>query len=332
MRNKKNNNDDNFYIEKDNYQDFIFRRCANLIKEYRTLGNKEIDNLTDILNTTADIISHSEYDVIGYANGHNNEGVYYSLLRLVGELRDLFFGVTDNYRVTKTLERTYKYITEKERRTRYPRYDSDRYSHIIVTKGVPRPIALPSSYGFKDEGLNKNFKTYYRIISLIVEDINDMDGWKLINNHFRDNILPQLENTYLHYVDDVTFLSYAFKDNIYALFLYDMFIANDGFLYVDSLFGKDYGDDGKQIKSALSPWIDRATQILFLHSIHSDRTKKGLSSWCSWELGEAYKNGNKQFFKVVVAGIKNHHSIIDDDFLELQRVENGKIIPKRKRP
>lgn len=110
------------------------------------------------------------------------------------------------------------------------------------------------------------------------------------------------------------------KDNVYALFLYDMIDRNGDFLYVDSLFGTNYKENGKMIKKSLSPWINRLSQLLFLHSIHSDRIKEGLSSWCSWELGQAYKTNGMKFFKVVVAGIIDKHPIIDSDFRELDYV------------
>ena len=68
-----------------------------MLNEYRSIGYRDIDNLTDILNITADIISHTEYDVISNANNHNNRGVYLALLHLVKELRDLLLNSDDNY-------------------------------------------------------------------------------------------------------------------------------------------------------------------------------------------------------------------------------------------
>lgn len=184
---------------------------------------------------------------------------------------------------------------------------------------------LPHHYSRKNL-----FIFYYEIISNMVEDINNLRGWNVIRDYYKKKIKP---NSINEIKVPITFLSYAFKDNIYALFLFNVFKYGGGFLYVDSLFGEEHknknnDDDGEEIKKALTPWIDKADQILFLHSIHSNRAKTQLSSWCSWELGYSYKTKDaKKYFKMVVFGIDEaySHPIIDNSFEEYIYVENGII-------
>ena len=309
------------YIEKDNYQDYIFSQCAKYIRLYNLDSNMEANLVCRVLDEVSFLVSKSEYGLIESYNSDDDEAASEYLDELKDDLRDLF-SKAGPIRYRLYLPKTHKYIILLRERGFRAEYTSAVREEIRPTGFVFPPM--------REEriNINKVFKEYYHIISLLVEDINNMDGWNHIRWYFRNKVLssdsPMGSNI------PITFLSYAFKDNIYALFLYELFKMNNGFLYVDSLFGEDFKNDGKKIKAALSPWIDKASQILFLHSIHSDRTNRGLSSWCSWELGEAYKDRNKKFFKVVVAGIDNsrHHPIVDEDFLELKDVKNGLIIPK----
>ncbi len=316
-------------IDKDNYHDYIFSSCANQLNEYIEKINtkKSSDQLHEIikyLNIFSRFLSKSEHGLIeSYNTGYIN-GVLESLGFLIYSIEDFYDIATPKDKlVLKNTKRELNRITG-QRRQRY-RYKAEMDINAIFRE---KPKLAPSPFGDIDKGIDKNLTNYYKLVSAIVEDINNLPGWITLRKYLNKHIPMNIETS--DFIDSrpITFLSYAFKDNIYALFLYEYFNRRGGFLYVDSLFGKDYGDDGKKIKASLSPWIDSSSQILFLHSIHSDRVNKGLSSWCSWELGEAYKGNNKKFFKVVVAGITNRHSIIDDDFLELKEVRNGIIIPK----
>lgn len=311
-------------IEKDNFHDSIFNVCIRRIRACK-LQSKSVLDIIKTLDFSALLLSRNEYTIIESYNSDDREAINRALSNTISDLLNPGFiyeysddmGI-DTADIHRYLKETYKSVE---------RLVGDNWGRDINGYMIgPR---------FRNFTVNRAFKIYYQIVSLIVEDINEMSGWREISASYKReyaHIRPEIiKNT-----KPLTFLSYAFKDNIYALFLFDMFEQENGFLYVDSLFGTDYGDDGSRIKNALSPWIDNACQILFLHSIHSDKVKKGLSSWCSWELGEAYKSNHvieKKFYKVVVAGIKEEdkHPIIDDSFLELDHVDNGYIIPKRNR-
>ena len=314
------------YVEKDNYHNLIFTNCANILRRY----TENVDNLKEIIKYLEDfsnIFTNSEFNLISTYNSdyrlERKSGVYQSTKALINDVREylLFSNTQTNSFFKNTLDLLTSLLKPKGRHI----YPKEEY-RPLVERAEPSIPYLEGEY--RDRGVETNFKNYYRIISAIVEDINNLEGW----NRLRDYITSTTDVEELSKSKKtITFLSYAFKDNIYAYFLYELFSNNNGFLYVDSIFGKDYQGKGNEIKAALSPWINKSSQILFLHSIHSDRINKGLSSWCSWELGEAYHNeGNnkKKFYKVVVAGITNKHPIIDDDFLELDRVVDGVIIPK----
>ena len=317
-------------IEKYNYHDHIFETCATILKGYQGI-REHLDEIIKYLNDFSDIFSHSEHELIEAFNSdyrlHRESGVLKATSKLIEELKMFFFDSND-FRTIRYFDKTYKEldkILNPVERERYrPEREREQIREQILTNIVPYPN-LRGQY--RDKGVMGNFKTYYRLVSSIVEDINNFDGWEHLSSYLNKTVdAEQLASS----KQTVTFLSYAFKDNIYALFLYDYFKKNGGFLYVDTLFGKDYKGDGAKIKASLSPWISRASQILFLHSIKSDQGAKGLSSWCSWELGEAYSQNNKRFYKVVVAGVLKNHPIVDDTFLELKEVKNGIIIPKTK--
>jgi len=253
-------------------------------------------------------------------NYKNEFGTYMALSRLVDDLINNFY--ESDSLLSRYLKKTKTYVLYLRRMGVVRRDDYRNQDNNFAFMVEKAPI--------KDRGkiIIKDFHSYYHVISLMVEDINNMRGWNNLNAYFREHIKPAGPEAIK---EPITFLSYAFKDNIYALFLYDYFEMNHGFLYVDSLFGEDYKEDGRKIKAALSPWINASSQILFLHSIHSDKGAKGLSSWCSWELGEAYRNNNHEnrFFKVVVAGVNQTHAIIDREFREMDYVDyTGYIVAK----
>lgn len=312
-------------IKKDNYHDFIFYVCRNRINQ-TDLATDRINEIKEALQETANIIAREEYNVIEAYNADNQEAINTSLNRTVDDLDD-FYQSDDGQRFHKSLKKTFKFVQT------YKKNYSKKQMTLLATQVDNIVSKKKESLPTIELTVQKAFLTYYRIVSLIVEDINNLPGWKEISDFYKRKYHQSLNPAGISAIKPLTFLSYAFKDNIYALFLFDVFEQNNGFLYVDSLFGTDFGNDGSRIKNALSPWIDHSSQILFLHSIHSDKVKKGLSSWCSWELGEAYKSNNDQpkgFFKVVVAGIRKEdaHPIIDHHFKELDKVVDGIIIPK----
>ena len=311
----------NHIVEKDNYHESIFYKCSNLIRKVDP-NNKDINFLCKALEETANTIGRYEYEVISLYNSNSNQGLFFRLNRFVKDL------LTERIELSLVfLTSTSKYITDqifKDNKIdlNIPNF-KDRMYHLSKLNNPPL---------FIDKGLEENFIRFYEIISYIVEDITNMKGWKKVASYYKTAVLPKKMNEEGEIDVPITFLSYAFKDNIYALFLFDLFDKNGGFLYVDSLFGEDYHGDGVAIKESLSSWIKKSKQILFLHSIHSNRIRNKLSSWCSWELGQAYRYSSKKFYRVIVAGIdpnRTHPIVLD--FKELKSVKNGIINPKRKK-
>lgn len=88
------------------------------------------------------------------------------------------------------------------------------------------------------------------------------------------------------------FLSYAFKDRLYAFCLFIYMYFKGIFLYVDFLFcGKL--NSGVDIKKNLHNQLSLSNQLLFLRSINSELSIRGnanIRGWCSWELGTFYTN------------------------------------------
>ena len=311
-------------IEKDNFHSYIFDICRERIFQANRNSPRVLD-IEDALDMTSRILSKEEFLIIESYNSDNKTVINEALNRTIDDL-DTLSETSDSDKITRFLKKTYKFIRTHQRNIYKKQMSIKR---AIVDNNNSETNLLPTV----ELTVQKAFYTYYRIVSLIVEDINAMPGWKDISDYYKTKYEIS-DPVHTAKGKRLTFLSYAFKDNIYALFLFDLFEKNGGFLYVDSLFGTDYGNDGSRIKSALSPWIDHACQILFLHSIHSDKVKKGLSSWCSWELGEAYKSSNEEpkgFFKVVVAGIRREdtHPIVDHHFKELDYVRDGIIYQKK---
>lgn len=119
---------------------------------------------------------------------------------------------------------------------------------------------------------------FYKIFPYDLEE----DKYKILNNKVAEHRV---------------FLSYAFKDRLYAFCLFIYMYFNSIFLYVDFLFCGEL-NDGVDIKNNLYNQLSLSSQLLFLRSVNSELNIRGsanIRGWCSWELGTFYtlKNINK---------------------------------------
>ena len=119
---------------------------------------------------------------------------------------------------------------------------------------------------------------FYKIFPYDLEE----DKYKILNNKVAEHRV---------------FLSYAFKDHLYAFCLFIYMYFNGIFLYVDFLFCGEL-NDGVDIKNNLYNQLSLSSQLLFLRSVNSELNIRGsanIRGWCSWELGTfyTYKSTNK---------------------------------------
>ena len=128
------------------------------------------------------------------------------------------------------------------------------------------------------------------IIRQIVQDVNDLDNWKEIERYFHYRYADEFLTT----DRNKTFLSYSFKDKTYALFLFDYFYSNGGFLYVDNLIGVDHSHDPNKrnatiaIKESIHNALSQTSSFLLLRSVN-DENKETIRPWCSFEIGLSHR-------------------------------------------
>lgn len=178
-----------------------------------------------------------------------------------------------------------------------------------------------------DEDIKKKtFKEYFNgYLKFIIKYINKLQEWIIVSNgirlHYLNDIQPNKDNSNRQ---NITFLSYAFDDNIFAYYLYMLFKRNNGFLYVDSFMNVPH-KYGKDIKKTIYPWIIDADQFLFLKSSVSDSSQ--IRQWCAWEIGVAYSNNKLKgnCYYVSIEHKNKGKSSLLDDFKPMIGVSNGII-------
>lgn len=189
----------------------------------------------------------------------------------------------------------------------------------------------------KREAYNRGYITqplfvFFKLIRYIVEDVNSLINWERVKtflvNNMNNYLFDNRNGTYIQ--RPITFLSYAFKDDTYALFLFFYFYNHGGFLYVDSLFSPIL-PNGAAIKLSLTHWITVSSNILFLRSLNSEKAdldgELNIRSWCSWEIGHSYANPKtKGYYRLDIAGVSSMITPIIDDFEVFNDVEDGRII------
>lgn len=162
-------------------------------------------------------------------------------------------------------------------------------------------------------------KYIYNYVTHLVSFINRNEDWEIIKETLKEEINVAINEN----KKPLTFLSYAFDDNIFAYFIYHFFKRNGGLIYIDSLMGEEHSN-GKDIKEAIYPWIDKSKQFLFLRSMNSDSHQ--IRQWCSWEIGYAYNHVNKdRFFYVQVGLVTGSKSRLIDDFNKMMGIDKGII-------
>ena len=181
------------------------------------------------------------------------------------------------------------------------------------------------SYFNDDEIISRKTKSSQpkRLIPAYIQDVTSFvcknSDWEIVAQRIKEQYpLPLGDKD-----RPLTFLCYAFADNIFALYLFDYFWANGGYLYVDSLMGEPL-TIGKDIKESLSPIIDKSEQFLFLKTVNS--YNKQIRQWCAWEIGYSYdKIGSNNSYYISSDLVMTKLPILIDDFKTMHGVDLGMI-------
>jgi len=185
-------------------------------------------------------------------------------------------------------------------------------------------------------------KRDYQFIMTVAETNNKMLFTKLLK--FITNISDRLfdNSQYIDYViafqKDIkdskinrVFLSYAFKDRLYLLGIYDFFFIHGVHLYIDAFHNREH-TDGDKLKEILSKELNRSNQFLFLRTPNSEFSMRGsyqIRQWCAWEIGYYHNLKMKQcfYFTVYEREIDKNKpvNLLIQSFVRLTKIENGSL-------
>lgn len=111
------------------------------------------------------------------------------------------------------------------------------------------------------------------------------------------------------------FLSYAFKDKLYLLGIFDYFYDHNIFLYIDAFHNVEQ-TDGDHLKLLLKNELETSKQFLFLRTANSELSMRGsyqIRQWCAWEIGY-YDKVRKSRIEKNEGHEKNLNVKYDDNF------------------
>ena len=169
------------FIEKDNYHDYIFSQCAYILNSIETLSNKgDIREIIDALNICSGIIFKTEHKVITAYNELLDAPASRRGTPVYDALKDFIDALRENDEIDRwRFKETVKLIRPSKRERRAWMISGTAHHREYAEYTMP--------FKSEDKGLVNSFKRYYQIISALVTDINNMEGWKTINRYFREN-------------------------------------------------------------------------------------------------------------------------------------------------
>ena len=301
------------------FHDEIFKKCVLIIKQID--NNDVLTNLVGMLRDASKLTSGFELRFLKANKEKDDHKIIKITIELIEKILKYFLSF-DNATYSGFFA-TYSFFERI-----IDKYDFDSLSPSNYYYDFSSKL-----YGFAAPGERKTKRLTKRsccwifkeIIKSIVQDINDLDEWQHIRNHYCSMFSIDTDTGVISFSNVfkqkpiITFLSYSFDDEACSLYLFDYFLTNGGFLYVDSLLSRPY-KSGKDIKNHLNPWIINSSQLLFLRSVHSD--SGGIRQWCSWEIGRSFSYCNNYRF-IDITSIHKTRNVLLDDFLPFHYVKNG---------
>ena len=304
------------HIEKKVFHEDVFEYCSRKLEEIPELKSDSIEHLMDKLRVAKQLLRGIEKDYLIAFNSQN----YNKVIKDFGILfRRLywFFGVEGNQELFKA---THQYVTRLARRnglTKTIRQHDGEFKNKTNKERL--------NFTYRQE--QRYFGNFYGLVRKIIEDLNEEEAWNEVNRYYSKKYLISEGNFNqgnLEAIGDkkITFLSYSFDDKAYSFHLFNHFLDNGGFLYVDSILGKKLRN-AASIKESLAWWIDRSKQFLFLKSVSSFNTS--IRPWCSWEIGRAYIHNVELFAVVDIIGVSERFDVLLGDFRQFLSVYKGNI-------
>lgn len=205
----------------------------------------------------------------------HNDGTYNELIKELYFVENLYRddrinqsdqNVTDLYEKTYSQSKSfrgYEYLyTESYRK-------DDDIRELLLQNNRNNLYKLLSSF-------NKNINKEYATILASITD-------KLMNDDRQFK------------VKKMVFLSYAYDDKFYTIALFNYFLSQGIYLFVDWM-NNNKMQNGFRIKKYLEPKITQSSALLFMRSMHSELRIPGgqsIRQWCSWEIGVFYEHSMK---------------------------------------
>lgn len=187
------------------------------------------------------------------------------------------------------------------------------------------------------ESKETNNKKLFTKLSAFITNISDRLFTQKNYIAYMDKVINNTDPTKFHKV----FLSYAFKDKLYLLGIFDYFYQNNIFLYIDAFHNVEQ-TDGEVLKDLLKIELESSKQFLFLRTANSELSMRGsyqIRQWCAWEIGyydKVCKNRiNRQnashidddfyYFRVYEKRIDTNRSVnlLIQSFKQLKSINNG---------
>lgn len=306
------------------FHDEVFQRCGDILESFE----EKSDNLfvlKEMFLQAKKLLGDSEKRFISSYTDKNEEEAILVVVNLIKKLMDFFSTRSFSHNFTITFDYIYKISSL---------YDLESFENVLNSyyrfDNRFRPVTAPKIIYARPITFKKSFYIFYKIVWCIIQDLNNQEeAWEYIGNYYYKKYIIELNKEECHVVftnelkpnTPITFLSYAFKDRAYSLYLFAYFIENGGFLFVDAIFGKKR-EDGISIKDFLNPWIRVSVQLLFLRSVTSDNN--GVRQWCAWEIGRSY-DGHHSFYTIDIIGVSRIRNMLLDGFSQFNCLIDGII-------
>lgn len=142
---------------------------------------------------------------------------------------------------------------------------------------------LIRDYEFLLESKETNNKKVFSRFSKFITNTSDRLFSQKQYIEYMKEVVKQTNTKVFHKV----FLSYAFKDKLYLLGIFDYFYQKNILLYIDAFHNVEQ-TDGEILKTLLKKELETSEQFLFLRTANSELSMRGsyqIRQWCAWEIG-----------------------------------------------
>jgi len=195
---------------------------------------------------------------------------------------------------------------------------------------------LKRDYKALIESTETNNKKLFTKLSKFITSLSDRLFKQIEYIEYMKTAINKDNSGHLHKV----FLSYAFKDLLYLLGIFDYFYKNGIYLYIDAFHNVEQ-TDGEVLKNLLKVELETSKQFLFLRTANSELAMRGsyqIRQWCAWEIGyydKLRKNRSGSniteylnecfYFRVYEKKIDTNRAVnlLIQSFKQLKSIENG---------